>query len=157
MQLESICRAAATAFAVLILAGPASAMGINISDAPDSRPSGLVLRHNNAMEFSRRMSPTSDYVLVKRRVGTGWVEQRGNAAEALERAFEGREMPAPLSQQQASSAPKLDHPVHPVHPGQGHGMGYDKPVAGVPEPSAALLMALGMTVTGAHLRGRARR
>ena len=131
----------------------------------------LVLRYETALEFVRSIAPGSEYVLMKSRLGEPWTSN-GN----------GNTNPGALPQ--ATFAPNPPNPTPPQHPGGGpgghgggpvlggptnggppHGMppaggpsygGGKDPVGAVPEPSAALLLALGMTVTGAHLRGRKR-
>lgn len=174
MKIRTLLRASAAMLVAVGVAGPAAALPM--MGGGDStglakltqryRMNGLLVRYDSDAEFVRRIRPLSNYALTKLRLGESWTELRD--------AKLGENGPQP------SFGGKPEHAVEPKNEPKGNAYGvYGKPgegppeklekikqggggaggyggprdhVGAVPEPSGALLLALGMTLTGAHLR-----
>ena len=133
MRISRIARVAAASFAAIAIAGPASAFTIEIDQADGS--TALLMGGAPGVEFLRGLLPGVTFTSSS--TAGAWLVQGSVQDSAIS--------------QMATWGPVHDGPVSIVTEG---GVSYPSHGPSVPEPSAALLLALGMTVTGAHLRQR---
>jgi len=136
MKSRNIYRAAAASLAAFAIAGTAGATTINIDGEISSE------RVTTGFNFLRGLLSGSVFT----QIGDSW-EFTGTTSGSTFHLSS-----ADLSegtQQSASGAPTY-RPVISTYPGGS----YNSPAPSVPEPSAALLMALGLTLTSARMRSQ---
>ena len=140
MKISRLARAAAASFAALAIAGQASAFTIAV-DGDDGSKS-LLMGVDSGTTFLRGLLPGVSFTRTQTAMGDAWLLEgmSGDSGQGETLAQLG---------EQATYGPTYDV-VYAPKSGGTH-------VAAIPEPSAALLLAIGMTVSGAHLRRKERR
>jgi hypothetical protein len=142
MQISRLARAAAASFAVLVIAGQASAFTMEVEGDDGSKT--LLMGVDAETNFLRGLLPGLTFTRTETELGDAWAVEGLTSGGT---SYEGETL-AQLTEQ-ATYGPTYDATYSPSSGGTQ--------VAAIPEPSAALLLALGMTVSGAHLRRQGRR
>ena len=168
MQIGRLSRVAAS-LAALLIAGPAAAGTMEIGHC-GLQPEDL-LRDERGIDYLGGVLPTTAFELADTIFGEtsivvgrnrSFPAARARAEYAVVASLGSGNTTAQLEQasfgpvHQAASTPAFDEVVF-DEPAHTSGQDSHDYIKAVPEPSAALLLALGMTVTGAHLRARRQR